>query len=52
MRMTVAVILGDDSVDGKKLPKTATNSYNILLFGFGLLLAGGIIYLIRRKRMN
>lgn len=48
----VTTTLGDDSTDGKKLPKTATNSYNMLLIGFGLLLAGGITYFIRSKRMN
>ena len=37
-----------------KLPRTATNSYNIVLIGIGLLLAGIAIMLfyIRRKNLN
>ncbi|SHG17029.1 pullulanase [Ornithinibacillus halophilus] len=36
--------------EGKKLPKTATNYYNWLLVGFGLLLVGTIAIVMQRRR--
>ncbi|WP_459208743.1 LPXTG cell wall anchor domain-containing protein [Bacillus halotolerans] len=35
---------------GNELPDTATNNYNILLVGFGLLLIGSVLWYFRRKR--
>ncbi|QRZ93471.1 isopeptide-forming domain-containing fimbrial protein [Bacillus sp. LJBS06] len=41
---------GEKTNAGKELPDTATNHYNILLFGFGLLLIGSALWYFRRKR--
>ncbi len=38
--------------EGQKLPATASPYFNMLLIGFVLLLVGGSIYMIRRKRIN
>lgn len=35
---------------GNTLPKTATNSYNLLLVGFLLLMLGSALFVIRKKR--
>ncbi|WP_159439938.1 TasA family protein [Bacillus sinesaloumensis] len=39
-------------VDGPKLPETGTNSFNLLIAGMLLVLGGGILYFILRRRMN
>ncbi|MDL9996177.1 isopeptide-forming domain-containing fimbrial protein [Bacillus stercoris] len=41
---------GEKTNAGKELPDTATNHYNILLVGFGLLLIGSVLWYFRRKR--
>ncbi|WP_459213343.1 LPXTG cell wall anchor domain-containing protein [Bacillus stercoris] len=41
---------GEKTNAGKELPDTATNHYNILLVGFGLLLIGSALWYFRRKR--
>ncbi len=38
--------------EGDNLPKTATNIYNLTLIGFGLMLLGVILFLVRRKRIE
>ena len=35
-----------------ELPKTATNIYNLTLIGFGLMLLGVILFIVRRKRIE
>src|SRR5690625_2663551 len=35
-----------------ELPKTATNIYNLTLIGFGLMLLGIILFIVRRKRIE
>lgn len=44
------VIDGDDNDDGKVLPKTATNVFNLLLIGFSILLISGIMYAFSRRK--
>lgn len=39
-----------DQAEGKKLPATATNHYNLLMVGMTLLSISFLIYLIQRKR--
>ncbi|MGP4064266.1 SpaA isopeptide-forming pilin-related protein [Oceanobacillus sp. M65] len=39
-----------DNKTGSTLPKTATDMYQFMLIGLGLLLAGGVIYLIARRK--
>ncbi|TDY56213.1 LPXTG-motif cell wall-anchored protein/uncharacterized repeat protein (TIGR01451 family)/fimbrial isopeptide formation D2 family protein [Bacillus subtilis] len=41
---------GEKTNAGNELPDTATNNYNILLVGFGLLLIGSVLWYFRRKR--
>ncbi|MDO8223844.1 isopeptide-forming domain-containing fimbrial protein [Bacillus cabrialesii] len=41
---------GEKKNPGNELPDTATNNYNILLVGFGLLLIGLVLWYFRRKR--
>ncbi|AZV48838.1 hypothetical protein DIC78_07215 [Bacillus halotolerans] len=41
---------GEKTNTGNELPDTATNNYNILLVGFGLLLIGSVLWYFRRKR--
>ena len=43
---------GNGKQEGKKLPNTATNTFNIMLVGFTLLLAGAILYAITRRRFT
>lgn len=39
-----------DKTDGNKLPKTATNMFNILVVGIGLLGLGSVLVIYRRKK--
>lgn len=40
-------------VDGPKLPKTGTNTFNVLIVGIALVLSGSILFLIlKRKRLK
>lgn len=39
-----------DNKTGSTLPKTATDMYQFMLIGLGLLLAGGAIYLLARRK--
>ncbi|WP_348711526.1 isopeptide-forming domain-containing fimbrial protein [Bacillus subtilis] len=41
---------GEKTNAENELPDTATNNYNILLVGFGLLLIGSVLWYFRRKR--
>src|SRR5699024_6728015 len=36
--------------DGQRLPTTATNIFNLLLIGFGLIAAGAVILFVRMKK--
>ncbi|MEK3806132.1 bifunctional 2',3'-cyclic-nucleotide 2'-phosphodiesterase/3'-nucleotidase [Bacillus sp. FSL H8-0547] len=38
--------------NGNGLPHTATSSFNILLTGVGILIAGSVFYIIQRRRLN
>ncbi|TXC89331.1 bifunctional 2',3'-cyclic-nucleotide 2'-phosphodiesterase/3'-nucleotidase [Metabacillus litoralis] len=40
----------DGDKDGKSLPNTATNSFNILLAGLSALVAGGYVFITQRKK--
>ncbi|QUF65401.1 isopeptide-forming domain-containing fimbrial protein [Bacillus atrophaeus] len=40
----------ENTNNGNELPDTATNTYNILLVGFGLLLVGSVLWYFKRKR--
>jgi len=46
------VVIETGDHEGKELPKTATNHYNWLLIGFGVLLLGSVLLLIRKRKMN
>lgn len=37
-------------VKGKKLPSTATDMFNYLLLGIGLVFIGGVLYYVRKRR--
>ncbi|MFN2746390.1 isopeptide-forming domain-containing fimbrial protein [Bacillus sp. z60-10] len=39
-----------DTAEGHELPDTATNMYNLLVVGLGLLLLGAVLWYMRRKR--
>ncbi|QHZ49232.1 isopeptide-forming domain-containing fimbrial protein [Bacillus sp. NSP9.1] len=39
-----------DSAGGHELPDTATNMYNLLVVGLGLLLLGAVLWYMRRKK--
>ena len=38
--------------EGQRLPDTATNNYNVMLMGAAVILAGGILFLLNRKRQE
>lgn len=42
----------NEKVTGEKLPKTATNQMNMILIGTCILIIGGIIFFIGRKRLK
>lgn len=42
----------DQISSGEKLPETATNTYNYMLIGLGLLLFGTMLIFIQRQRVN
>lgn len=41
---------GEEESGGKKLPKTASNHYNLVLVGLFILLLGGVLYLLARRK--
>lgn len=45
-------IKDDSKADGKPLPKTATNSFNMILFGFIIAAAGVTLYIVQRRKVN
>ena len=42
----------DDDKDGENLPKTATNTYNLILFGLAIVIIGVLLSFFLRRKTN